>query len=801
MMRIDYILLKNFKCMPFYSSSTFEHTFTSKMSLIKGINGAGKSSFLNELTPLPSDKSLFYKDGYKEIHITHNNNQYKLVSDFRSGQSFSFICNDEELNQSGNVTTQKELVYRHFGINSTIHEILIGRDTISNMSLVNRKKLFNSITHLNIDKLLDVYNDFKEEHKNLLLLIKTNTSLLLAEENKLIDSNHLNNLLEQQKSIREYIDFFLSFREELIRNEESGSLDSLYSNFKALYDKIDSALTRYYIYVTGYSKNDIHAFKAKMDVVNFKLNELYKTLEKKQQEITILQLNKENDLNSLVSKSEEIKKHIETLTSSLSILKDINVDLTAIKNDIYKLEVSLVSVLREIPINENRKYSKESYEKLLQEKNELLEKLNKLILREIEVSKELEHLKLHTKELVCPSCEYKWIPSEVENSIQNLDIELKELLKNKLTIQSRLKENEKELIEMNEYFTLYKQYASLRNATLSTLKSFWTIVDREEYIFKNPTEIINLLKTLNMDVIHIENILNLNNQYKDITNSIDVMKSIKSESIESISREIEEIEESIFQLNLDKNKYNQYIANAELSTRVVNSLNSFLNALESARSDLQKGNVGYTVSVIINDVESELDKLRIQLIGIEKEIMNYNNIKYTIDKYRAQIDELNKKLNVVGYILEEMSPKSGFIARSIGSFLNVIISNMNKVIESIWEYDMKLEPIKIDEEVLNYKFKVNVEDKLIINDINTISSGMKEIVNLSFKLVIYKLLGLDGYPIYLDELAANLDSTHSDKMLQFVNMVCTSGNYSQVFAITHKENYGYIKDMECIELS
>ena len=111
---------------------------------------------------------------------------------------------------------------------------------------------------------------------------------------------------------------------------------------------------------------------------------------------------------------------------------------------------------------------------------------------------------------------------------------------------------------------------------------------------------------------------------------------------------------------------------------------------------------------------------------------NYNNIKYTIDKYKKTIDDIQSNIKVLDIILNEISPKNGLIAKSVSSFLNIIIENINAIINTVWDYKMILKAINVEDEVLNYKFKVEVEDKITINDVNNCSSGMKKIINFAF---------------------------------------------------------------------
>ncbi|MBX0311620.1 MAG: AAA family ATPase, partial [Sulfurihydrogenibium sp.] len=146
-MLIKQVTFRNYKRFPLLQASEVVFTFDKKLNLIIGTNGCGKSSLVKELSPLPSQKEDFYTNGYKEIHIEHNNKDYILISDFTNNEtSYSFIVDNEELNNSHNVTTQKILVQKHFSLTQDIYDILIGVQTFTSMTVVQRKKLFNQIS-------------------------------------------------------------------------------------------------------------------------------------------------------------------------------------------------------------------------------------------------------------------------------------------------------------------------------------------------------------------------------------------------------------------------------------------------------------------------------------------------------------------------------------------------------------------------------------------------------------------------------------------------------------------------------
>lgn len=754
------------------------------------------SSLVSELTPLPADKNNFNKNGYKEIHIEKDKQFFKLISSFTDGTKYHFLVDDEELNISNNVTMQKELVYKYFNITQSIHELLTGSESFTDMSLLNRKKLFNSITHLNIDKVIENFNTLKEEHKNNEFLLKTQISLSQAEEQKLINTDHFNNLINTQKQIKEYIDTLLDIRTEIHRYKSSNSLDTTYNVFKDTLTKINDILTKYYTYVTSYPTDDINFYNSRLEITDFKLNSLYTSLENKQQELHILNLNKEHDLNSLKEQSIQLTNNKSRIINSLVIFKQLEFHIEEVRNNIYKLEASLPDVLRTIPLNINKRFSKEKYEELVELKDKAFNELNTSVLKEVEIIKELQHLKDHNEDITCPSCSFTWTPDRTTNRTKELETQLRSLLERKIVLQKTIETTTKQIDKIAEYFNIYKQYSTIRKFSYEELKPFWTIVDENEYIFTSPETIIGLVKTMVNDIISLENIITIDVNLKELNSNISILSNLKDTNLLNLQININELTEDITLLQLEKDGIRQHITNNEIANKVNNILKTTSMTLERSRIDLFGSNVSFTVEEVLNVLDSELSKYKVVLIETDKEINTYNNIKYTIEKYRKQIDDIQSNIKVLDIILDELSPKNGLIAKSVSSFLNIIINNVNNIIDKVWEYKMVLKAINVEDEVLNYKFKVEVEDNLTINDTSSCSAGMKKLINFAFILTLYKLLKLDGYPLWLDEFTTNLDLMHSQKFAQLINQISVTDRFSQIFIISHIKNDYYFKDKD-----
>lgn len=492
-MRILYILLKNFKRFTFHLEETFECNFTSKFIVITGINGSGKSSLLNVLTSLLADKINFNKNGYKEIHIEKDNNFFKLIFDFTYSPKFYFYLNGENLNLSNNIITQRELVDKYFNITDNIHEILTGRDRFTAMSLFNRKKLFNYITNIKIDRILAKYNQLKEELKNNELLLKTQISLKRAEKSKLLNKEHLKTILNKQSLVKFYIDILLNIKVELSSFKQAQDIDTAYTNFKNILDKIKSTIAKYYTYLTAYYKNNTDYYNSQIEVIYFKIDYIISAIEEKQQSIKLLELNKNIDIDNLNKQINNLIATRTKLLNSLQILKTID-NIENIKNDLYRLEVFLIDILKTIPKNENKKYSKETYESSLNAKNNILKELNAILEREVYLNKEKSLLNTLNEEIKCPTCATKINLINSSSRFIFIKDELSSLAKKKLHLQEFIAKLDKSIQELTDYFTFYKQYSSIRNATHNNLKPVWDIVDINQYLFTEPEKIIYLRK-------------------------------------------------------------------------------------------------------------------------------------------------------------------------------------------------------------------------------------------------------------------------------------------------------------------
>ena len=77
---------------------------------------------------------------------------------------------------------------------------------------------------------------------------------------------------------------------------------------------------------------------------------------------------------------------------------------------------------------------------------------------------------------------------------------------------------------------------------------------------------------------------------------------------------------------------------------------------------------------------------------------------------------------------------------------------------------------------------------------------MQEIVDLAYKIVFMKYMGLSDSPLILDEFGRTMDATHRDTAYNIIDRVFSS-NFNQIFLVSHFESmYGRFVNADLVQL-
>jgi DNA repair exonuclease SbcCD ATPase subunit len=188
----------------------------------------------------------------------------------------------------------------------------------------------------------------------------------------------------------------------------------------------------------------------------------------------------------------------------------------------------------------------------------------------------------------------------------------------------------------------------------------------------------------------------------------------------------------------------------------------------------------------VEDVREQVRRHQAKLGALETTLAEAEVQMGVIRDLSSSLEEA-KRDEVALIALEKiLSPKDGIIAEQIMVFINTFISSINDVIAKVWGYNLALDKIDLDENDLDYKFPmfVHTTDNPI-PDIQYGSDSQVDIVNQAFRLVVYKFMGLEGFPLYLDELGRTFDEVHRLNLTLAIKDLIADETFSQVFFISH----------------
>lgn len=804
-MRILYIKLYKYKRFALSHRDVFEHHFEKKLSMILGPNGAGKSSLMNELSPLPPAKDDFYKGGYKEIHLEHNNLVYKLFSDFTENTpKYSFYAGGENLNPSMIVSTQRELAFQHFGLVPVVQDLLTGAENFTEMSLLNRKKLFNAITHLNIDAILDNYNDLKDQLKNQEFLLKNTTSLLMTEKQKLSDTTRVQMLEQQKEQCRQMLETLLQFRTEIHQYHRTGDLQAVQNAFKARQSHWNDIYERGYTYLTAYPYERLSALRDaalhSITQTQTQMQAHYIRIEHLDQQIDAIRLLQVQDAQHLETRLQQLTLEEGNIRVSLKYL--LEEDLTEhTQSQVLVLEHSLPEVAHQLPMNPDKRLGKARYQELTLQRAEGVTELNRLLQQEIHDQKTRQELLEHAN-YECPNCQHSWLPHEVQSKLQAVELSLVQTREKKAQLQLSVQKLAEPIAEQEAYLEVFSQLTNVFNATKLPLERFWSVILNEEVLYQDPVKMVGMLRQLEHDTAGCLRLQALQVEYKGVADKLAVLKEIGAQSLQDLLGQREAVEEAIEYCHTRSDLEKRNLTDYDTAKHYYESLSELTRLLEKARQAVYTEHLHHTVCALVQETDDELSKLKVQMIEIDKELTSHHLVEKMVTTYEGQLVLIQEEVKVLTILTDELSPKNGFIAKSISHFLNVIIGSINTVIAGVWDYKMQLKVINVEEDALNYKFKVVVEDHLEVDDISKVSGGMKEIINLALKITLFKLLKLDHHVMYLDEFGVKLDTTHRARIADIIFKMIGSQTYSQIFLITHLDlAYTDFKDTETIDLT
>lgn len=828
-MRILSLELRGFKRMSLTQTTFFSITITDPVQLVLGTNGSGKSSMLAELTPLPADPANYSKDGSKVIRITHRGNIYTLSSTFAPKPTHSFILGGEELNPSGGLGVQKELVKKHFDITTEIHELMLGWQRFHNMGPTKRREWFTLLSDVSYDYAIKVFGKLKERERDISGALKLAKKRLVAEISKVITD-------EEEQKLR--VDVDTTHRELNMLIEQSAPLDRPVKEIRLEKNQLEEELLRMsnkllrmrlvapygsYPYGTDPTRPAIRDDWGELHQPGFTcLEQIDEVIDCIRHDIT----NRETLLNKAVEDYGKVKETIDVLTRTgaegLKSLQDKmlalraqrdgflasrrlaleGVDALNASSALDTVYETLNATLQELPENEERRFTQarlaELNEQFLKAQEDRLRMSGALA----RLSSQRQHLQVHkdTNQLRCPECNHSWVAGYSEEKFAALEEEIATGEEAISLHDKKIEEIKSSMADIESYGNLYREYMRCTRSW-PILTPLWNHLSEQELITRSPRKALALINQFVEDLKLERQAHQVQREIEELQQLIASAEKVGDANLQESQQKEHEIVLTIEKLTAEITLFRSGLGDYTQYRRQLTEAFALGEKIRLGVAQQEKL-TGDFVEAIRRETLNHCVRQLQHSLAIKQETLNSAVVqKALIQDLEKQIDRLQIEEKAVKLMVQELSPTSGLIAEGLIGFIRNYTQQMNNIIRKVWTYPLQILECGISgsESVeLDYRFPMMVDTKTnIVPDVRDGSTGQREIIDLAFKIVAMRYLQLAESPLILDEFAAAFDKQHREGAMRGIQTLMETQPFTQLFMVSHYENfYGAFSNSE-----
>ena len=790
-MKITQLYLKNYRRLALSKIKEITITVQELIQLIIGSNGSGKSSLLAELLPLPAVPSKYDKGGIKKLWLEHNGSSYILTSEIGSKTAkHSFEKDGILLNDQGTGAIQKELVEREFGLTPDIHGILTGAIRITDLAPIKRREWFSKLSTTDMSYPLKVFKILQSAHRDTVGASKHTEQRLSSETDKLISMKVDDNFQEEVRRLKTEVaqlarhtnDYDITSNQLMTQiNQEMQALDQLIND-----------------YANKPIKRTNHpSFTSYDELVNYK----QKTIEQQIKTDTELKstINQLNDTNQLVE-ALMIDRAIDKngLENKLMVLEE-QYGLRALLPEYVRFadELAVIDLDLKAVISPLQHWVSQTDDNLQPEwgKTEQQAKLDRVAALTEHQAKldafikrchdRIDHFDL-SPNTECPKCQHKFKPDFIGLDINTVTAKLE-----KANLVLKANKQELEVLETNlakwrRWDEAHQYFCSIMER-FPRLQPLWDHISIREVVGRQPSIILDELVQW-VDMVTKE--LSYQQLAKEIADTKALITRLantkEGQSAEHFCEKANALNQQIELLTADLRVLKTQCADLEEFIRQIDELNRRATQVDQYVTRIVTL-YGRWMSVSRNDlIEQQLDRTSRQLVELQDRLNNYNVLSALVNDLTATHEELHTKLAAYKLLCDTLSPVTGLIAEQMSGFVNGIINQMNGILAQLWDYDIEIQSCGIESGGLDYRFPIRINgESSPASDISEGSTGIKDVINFTFQLIVMAYLELTDYPLFMDELGGSFDEVHRDRLIMYIKTLVETNQVSQIFMVNH----------------
>mgnify|MGYP000959189630 CR=1 FL=1 len=801
---IKVLILENY--IPLLSSNInrIELNVNHNVNLLISVNGAGKTSVMKELNPLPPDNANYKPGGRKYVELVLDQKVYCLDSYTGKGNGHSFKVDGKELNSGGTLTVQKELVVQHFRLDLNLNKVLSGLkvpDLLSAMPISRRKDIFMQMYPSDTDYALGVWNRLKEERNSIKGAIKNQIARYTEENRKLETLNQytIEELEKQVRNIEDTLKEAFLLRGSLEGAKCSPELQTNIAKFNRLVEKLTLDIA-----VTGGDTMEEILRQAQRyeDLLTFSEKQAAHYM-------TVI------DENSRLLSGLSVSEHDpDKFKSQLAIihdeLKEIDVKLKQYRqilsqypifrdNELHEgllaIRQEMTGYLHRITLASDPDVTSGTYKKWLEEFEYQSNKIKTLKSELNDYVHKLRHYD-NVSELECPDCHTHFKPGVTKDDV--------EFARNAVTtLTGRIENEEAALAKLKRKIDNDAEWYYSMNQLLSFVREnghlpvLITLI-REYNVGKSPTEtLLNALRTHCEYVMLLKRRSGLSEEENLLQGRINLLES---NNMGQALAHIKWAEEQLYSANSGIRLYRSRLAECQKQQESLTRHDLDMDALAFLMDEIYRGMVDEGRFGLRQQVDDIINTLGPRKDRYLSDIIRTRSLSSVVQSIDEDIHRLKHRQLIIETLMDGLCPNKGLIGNLMTDFIQAVCANMNAIIREVWTDPLFVKPCNKENGDLTYKFPVINGDDSINPDIVDCSAGEADIINFAFRLTMLRYHNSD-YPLLMDENGVFFDEIKRSRFFHYIKNLTLSGDCSQLFMVSHYVNqYGIFDKPNIIAL-
>lgn len=794
MLHIDSVKLLKFQGMWLNKIKYFELNDIRRYQLILGRNGCGKSRLMRILSLIAPNKIDFDEGGYRELTVTKDNVQYRLLCSRTKGGfkcTIEDLTNDTVLFDAVNPSVYNTAIKDMFNYDKEIHDLITGRVLFTDMKIPERKKWFSILSESDLTYALSYYKKSREHFRDFTGAIKTMRHDIGLLQPKVIENR------DELEATRKRIDEMQRSISQLdVEIESSGAdwsiTDTSLDENDAKLESLSHTALHANIYISKeVADNDL-------DNVNSKLTAIDTTYEIRMSELNALVKKVEHatkikniDLTKLEDSIRELSAdiaHIDEGDKTFPLVFDGELEtILGASEAIKMIRPTIQTAIMDVNALEDVTDIPATQQSLAQQAEDVRSQIatnrNKLSMCE----ERLKHIQ-HTCDVTCPQCNSSFKPGIGENEQERIYKNIEHYNKQNTELEPLLDK----LAERLRLYNVASQSVAqatgmmLRYKDNEVLTVLFTRLFEEDVFASKKPYLASLIDAFETDLLNASDRVRLTSRLERIKLDAEIIRANQNDDYTEIESRIETIEGELANL----------VQNREYWLRIrgmINDTNTRMAMLDEVERRLNEAHEerDKIVSVLERNIKvtiltEERDETWKLLIESKQRFEDMDRERMRLEDLETRLAETNVRKDAADKIVKALSPDGGILAQYLYQSITKVTDLMTGYVNSIWGYEMGIKPCGVKGTELDYKFPFYANDTTqLTEDVSLGSKAQQEVINFVFMLSVYQAVGLVGYPLFLDELGSGFDEGHKPKMIDFIKSLIDRAYHSQVFMVSH----------------